>query len=186
MPEELFERAAGALRAPPVHEWETFPFAGRLQPRPLQPPLPREPPREGEGGVNCPSCARSDDTYIWTNPHWRLMTTREPSGLPLVLLLEPREHYAEPANLPESLAGELGVLQGRIDRSMSSLAGIGRVHICRWGDGGEHLHWWFIARPARLPQLLGSFATIWDDILPPTPAEVWQENIERFLAAFGG
>jgi hypothetical protein len=27
-PEELFERAKAALRTPPVHEWETFPFAG--------------------------------------------------------------------------------------------------------------------------------------------------------------
>jgi hypothetical protein len=35
-----------------------------------------------------------------------------------------------------------------------------------------------MARPARVPQLLGSFAAIWDDILPPLPREVWQANLE--------
>jgi len=39
-----------------------------------------------------------------------------------------------------------------------SIGDIGRVHVCRWGDGSEHLHWWFMARPARIPQLIGSFA----------------------------
>jgi hypothetical protein len=31
-----------------------------------------------------------------------------------------------------------------------------------------------MARPARVPQLTGSFAAIWDDILPVTPQEIWQ------------
>jgi hypothetical protein len=43
------------------------------------------------------------------------------------------------------------VLLGRIERAIRSLGDIGRVHVCRWGDGGEHLHWWFMARPARIP-----------------------------------
>jgi hypothetical protein len=41
-----------------------------------------------------------------------------------------------------------------------------------------------LARPARLSQLLGSFAAIWDDVLPPTPDAVWKANIDQFLAAF--
>ena len=65
----------------------------------------------------------------------------------------------------------------RVERAVRSVPGVGRVHVCRWGDGSEHLHWWFIARPARLPQLAGSFAAIWDDILPPTPLPVWHENL---------
>src|SRR5438046_215160 len=48
----------------------------------------------------------------------------------------------------------------------------------RLGDGGEHLHWWFMSRPARFPQLIGSFAAIWDDILPPVPEDIWQERIQ--------
>lgn len=131
-PEKLFERAAGSLRTPPVLEWETFPFAGRLEPRPLEPPLPSEPPREGEGSIDCSSCARPDDGYIWTDANWRLIPRPEPGGLPLVLLLESREHFAEPGDLPTGLAGELGVLQAKIDHAMRTIDGFGRVHVCRW------------------------------------------------------
>ena len=37
--------------------------------------------------------------------------------------------------------------------------------------------------PARLPQLIGSFAAIWDDILPPTPEDVWRANLDAVVAA---
>lgn len=184
-PEELFHRAVGALRSPPVHEWETFPFAGRMPPRPLEPPVDVEAPRMGESGRDCSVCAEPDADYLWTDRDWRLRSTG-PTGLPLVLMLESRRHYAEPGDLPVELARELGVLQAAIERAMRAIGEIGRVHICRWGDGAEHLHWWFMARPARLPQLLGSFAAIWDDVLPPTPEPIWTDNIRRFLAAFSG
>jgi len=64
-PEDLYARAKDALRMPPVEEWETFPFDGRMTPRALQPPVDQEEPRHGEGGVNCRSCAASDDQYVW-------------------------------------------------------------------------------------------------------------------------
>ena len=75
------------------------------------------------------------------------------------------------------------MLIGRIERAVRSVGEIGRVHVCRWGDGGEHLHWWFMARPARLPQLIGSFAAIWDDIVPPVPEEIWRENLDAVVAS---
>ena len=130
--------------------------------------------------MDCHSCDRGDEAYAWTNERWRLCSTHEPTGLPLVLLLETREHYAEPGDLPDALARELGELQCDIERVID---GVGRVHVCRWGDGSEHLHWWFMACPERLPQLLGSFAAIWDDILPPTPSDVWQANLDSCIAA---
>ena len=101
------------------------------------------------------------------------------------MLLEPREHYAEPGDLPDELAADLGVMLVRIEREIRALGNIGRVHVCRWGDGGEHLHWWFMARPARIPQLIGSFAAIWDDILPPVPEEIRQADLEKLAAALG-
>lgn len=182
-PEELHARAAGALRMPPVHEWETWPFEGELRPRALQPPLERERPRQGEGAVDCARCARSDEDYLWTSERWRLAGSPHPTGLPLIVLLEPREHLAEPGDLPDELAAELGVLLARVERAARSIGEIGRVHVCRWGDGSEHLHWWFMARPARLPQLTGSFAAIWDDVLPPLPEEVWRANREALVRA---
>jgi len=182
-PEELYARVKDALQMPPVDEWETFPFDGEMGPRPLQPPEEVERPRFGEGGVDCKRCAASDDEYLWTNENWRLWSFDEPSGLPLIVMLEPRDHYGEPGDLPEGLAGELGVLLSRIEREIRALGNIGRVHVCRWGDGGEHLHWWFLARPARIPQLIGSFAAIWDDILPPVPEDVWRGDLERLAGA---
>jgi len=163
---------------PPVDEWETFPFDGELRPRALLPPVEQEPPRHGEGGVGCGRCAASDSSYLWTDEHWRLHAFDKPTGLPMILLLEPREHYAEPGDLPDELAAELGVRLARVERAVRAIGEIGRVHVCRWGDGSEHLHWWFLARPARIPQLIGSFAAIWDDILPPVPEAIWRESLE--------
>lgn len=162
---------------PPVEEWETFPFDGDMRPRPLTPPTEREPARRGEGGVDCGRCAAPDEEYLWTSERWRLGALDRPSGLPLVVLLESREHFAEPGDLPDALAAELGVLIARIERAVRAVGEIGRVHVCRWGDGGEHLHWWFMARPARFTQLIGSFAAIWDDVLPPLPERLWRENL---------
>jgi diadenosine tetraphosphate (Ap4A) HIT family hydrolase len=90
----------------------------------------------------------------------------EPAGPPVAVLLEPRAHYAEPGDRPDAVAAELGVMIARVERAVRPVAGIGRVHVCRWGDGAEHLHWWFQGRPAGFTQLLGTFGAIWDDVLP--------------------
>ncbi|MGH2443888.1 MAG: hypothetical protein ACRDFX_12105 [Chloroflexota bacterium] len=167
---------------PPVDDWETFPFQGEMRPRVLQPPVLAEPARSGERGRDCRSCSAPDENYLWVNDSWRLRGFPHPSGLPVVVLLEPRDHFAEPGDLPEELARDLGVMIARIERAVRSVGEIGRVHVCRWGDGGEHLHWWFMARPARMPQLIGSFAAIWDDVLPPTPDAIWRANLDHVVA----
>jgi diadenosine tetraphosphate (Ap4A) HIT family hydrolase len=182
-PEEFYARAAGALRTPEVETWDTWPFEGPVRPRALEPPVEREKPRHGEGGVDCGRCAAGDDEYVWTDDRWRLYALDPPNGLPIVLLLEPREHFTTPADLPDDLAAELGVLIARLDRAISSVDGIGRVHVGRWGEGGAHLHIWFMARPARMEQLRSNFAAVWDDVLPQTPDVVWQENIRLVVAA---
>jgi diadenosine tetraphosphate (Ap4A) HIT family hydrolase len=182
-PEQLYERAADALRMPPVEEWETFPFDGAMTPRPLFPPVEAEQPRHGVGGVDCWRCGVTDDACVWTNERWLVHPLEAPSGLPVVVILAPREHYAEITDLPRELTAELGPLIGRVERAIYSVGEIGRVHVCKWGDGSEHMHWWFMARPARLPQLIGSFAAIWDDVLPPLPEEVWRANLAAVRAA---
>ena len=180
-PEELYERVAGGLWMPPVEDWETFPFEGQMRPRPLRPPAACDPPRSGAGGNDCHSCAAPDEDYLWVNERWRVRTLPRPGGLPVVVLLETREHHAEPGDLPEGLASDLGVMLARVERAVRSVGEIGRVHVCRWGDGSEHLHWWFMGRPARMPQLIGSFAAIWDDVLPPTPDEIWKANLDHVV-----
>jgi len=182
-PEEFYERVKDSLRMPPVEEWDTFPFDGEMTPRALLPPAEKERPRHGEGGVDCRRCSAPDADYIWTSERWRLHALQEPSGLPVVVLLEPREHFGELGDLPDDLAAELGVLLARIERAVLSVGAVARVHIGKWGEGGEHLHWWFMARPARMSQMASSFAEIWDDVLPPVPEEIWRANLDAVVAA---
>jgi diadenosine tetraphosphate (Ap4A) HIT family hydrolase len=191
--EELHARALaaadadGRLPMPPVAEWETFPFEGDIRVRPLLPPGD-EPPRLGEDPSDCWRCRQGDGDAIWSDAHWLLTPLPKPSGLPVVVILQPRAH-CDIGDMPPDLAAELGPLLVRIERAVDAVGEIGRVHIGRWGDGSAHLHFWFIARPARLPQLRTSFAAIWDDILPPLPEELWRENlavVARSLAGGGG
>jgi hypothetical protein len=175
-PEQLWERAHAALRMPPVKEWDTWPFVGELRPRGLEPPIAAEAARHGAGGVGCGTCERGVEGALWSNERWVVRPLSEPSGLPAVVFLETREHVDFP-DLSDDLATELGPLLLKVQRAIFAIGDIGNVHVCRWGDGSEHCHVWFMARPARVPQLIGSFAAIWDDILPPLPDEVWQANL---------
>jgi len=178
-PEQLYERVADALRMPPLEEWDSWPFEGDLRPKRLRAPEP-EPRIQGQDGVDCQACTKPDTEYLWTNERWRLLAL-EPSGLPVIVLLEPRAHFAGPADLPDELAREQGVMLGLVERAVLSVGGIARVHIGRWGEGAEHLHWWFIGRPTGMGQLRSSFAEIWDDVLPPTPKEIWDDNLARVV-----
>jgi diadenosine tetraphosphate (Ap4A) HIT family hydrolase len=181
-PEQLWERAAGSLQVPPVEEWDSWPFEGDLRPRPLARPVERERPRNGEGGVDCWACNAGDDEYVWTTERWRLRAL-EPTGLPLMLILEPRAHHDAPGDLPDDLAAEQGLLITRVERALASVDHVGRVHVGRWGEGSAHLHWWFIARPAGFEQLMSSFAEIWGDVLPPVPEHVWRANVDTVVRA---
>jgi len=181
-PEELHARALReGLRRPPVEDWETFPFEGDLRVRELLTPVGVEPARIGEHGTGCWACSGAADSAVWSDERWLLTPTREPTGLPCVVLLFPRRH-ADLGDLTDDEAADLGRMLVRVERAVRRVEHVGRVHVCRWGDGSAHLHYWFMARPARMPQLAGSFAAIWDDILPPTPDDVWRENL-RILAS---
>ena len=182
-PEEFHRRAAPALRTPPLDDWDTWPFEpASLRPKTLRPPEP-EPAIAGAGGVGCRACSAPDEEYLWSDDRWRLLPVPEPAGLPVVVLLEPRAHFSSMADLPEDLARECGVMLGRVERAVLAVGGIGKVHIGRWGEGADHLHWWFIARPEGFAQLRSSFAAIWDDVLPPTPQSVWDDNLARVVQA---
>jgi hypothetical protein len=38
-------------------------------------------------------------------------------------------------------------------------------------------------RPARFAQLRTNLITVWDDVLPPIPQEIWQEDVEALRRA---
>ena len=180
-PEQLWERAHAALRTPPVEEWETWPFVGTVEPRLLDRPVDVEPRRHGADGIECRRCTLGDEDALWGNDNW-FVSANGPNGLPMVVALFTRQHVDFP-DLPPQLQAELGTLLVRIERAVASIPGVGNVHVCRWGDGSEHCHVWIMARPARMPQLIGSFAAIWDDVLPPVPDDVWRANCELVRAA---
>jgi len=184
-PEAFWQRTHDALRAPPVEEWETWPFTGPVEPRELAPPEDVERARAGAGGKDCRRCTAGIENALWFDDNWAVTPLREPTGLPCVVLLETRAHV-DFHELPDELARELGPLMLRVQRAVASIGEIGNVHVCRWGDGSEHFHMWFMARPARMQQLIGSFAAIWDDVLPPLPETTWRANLDLVAAALAG
>jgi diadenosine tetraphosphate (Ap4A) HIT family hydrolase len=184
MPEHAHDPRTGPaaeLRTPPVHDWDSWPFEGDVVPRALRAPEP-EPPRDGEGDRPCTACGRPDDGYVWTSERWRLLAY-EPSGLPVVVVLEPREHVDGPRDLSDAMLAEMGVMLARVERAVLAVPGIERVHILRYGEGAAHLHWWFMGRPTGLRQAASGFAMIWDDVLPTTPPDVWRANLDTVVAA---
>jgi hypothetical protein len=186
-PEDLYARIVaqvgedGRLPMSPVVEWDVFPWEvvdGALVPKVVGPPLEAEVPRAGDpGGKPCGTCAGAGaDSRIWENERWTLRPAGR-SGLPLVLFLEPREHLDLP-DLDDEMAAEYGRLSVWLCRIISNLPHVGRTHVFRVGDGGAHLHVWFIARPARFANILGSMAMEWDEMLPPPPEDVWRADLK--------
>ncbi len=168
--------------------WDISPFEPEgLRVAPLRPPVRPEPARHGEDPSECSACERRDEG-IWFNERWRL--SRIPAvGVPLVLMLHPREHY-DLVDLTDELAAELGVLSTHVARHVEALAHIARAHVYRIGDGGAHLHVWFFARPEGQAQLYGSWLVVWDDLLPEYPAEPAEADAaavaEALVASYGG
>lgn len=173
----------------PYADWPIFPFEGDIRVKAVAPPLDADVPRSGEpGGQPCGTCTSSDDEYLWVDEHWRVRASNEPSGAPVLLFLETREHV-DLDGLDDERAAELGQLIVRLDRAIHAIGKIGRVHVNRWGDGGSHFHLWFFARPVGVWQMSGFFMPVWAQIYPPTPQDIWDANlavIAAELAHHGG
>ncbi|AUY52881.1 hypothetical protein [Streptomyces sp. CB01881] len=172
--------------------WDIFPYEGELRVKALVAPELPEPPRQGEEGPeSCKQCARPDEDFLWTDEHWRLSTTDEPSGLPPSSCSSRATtttcSTCRPGVPPSWARCGWGHLPaegwGRVEAALLSLGGIGRVHVNRWGDGAAHLHLWLIARPAGMMQLRGSTLPLWMDVLPPLSAEAGAATVGRIAAA---
>jgi diadenosine tetraphosphate (Ap4A) HIT family hydrolase len=193
-PDQFYDHAlaaADAERRLPLSRmtgWDISPFEEQgLRVSPLRRRVLPEPPRPGEDPTDCRSCAARDEG-IWFDARWRV-TRITGVGVPLVLMLHPRDHY-DLADLPDDVAGELGVLTTHIARHVQALPHISRAHVYRIGDGGAHLHIWFFARPEGQAQLYGSWLVVWDDLLPEYPAELADTDAatvaDALVASYGG
>jgi hypothetical protein len=193
-PDEFYDHALAAadgehrLPLARMTGWEVSPFEpDGLRVSPLRPPVMPEPPRHGEEPADCRSCARRSQG-IWFNERWRLNAISG-AGVPLALMLHPLDHH-DLADLPDDLAAELGVLTAHVARHIQALPNVSRAHVYRFGDGGAHLHIWFLARPEGQAQLYGSWLLVWDDLLPEYPAAVAEADavrvVDALIASFGG
>lgn len=193
-PEQFYDHALAAadgeqrLPLSRMTGWDISPFEqDGLRVSRLRPPVLPEPPRKDEDPATCETCARRDDG-IWFTDNWRM--NRIPGvGVPLVLMLYPRNHF-DLGELPDDLAAEMGVLSAHVARHVEALPHVARSHVYRIGDGGAHLHLWFFARPQGQSQLYGSWLVVWDDLLPEYPAELADEDAVRvadaLVASYGG
>ncbi len=193
-PDEFHARALAAaddeqrLPLSRMTMWEVSPFEPEgLRVSRLQPPVVPEAARHGEDPADCGSCRRRDEG-LWLDDRWRL-TRIAGVGVPLVLMLHPREHH-DLSDLPDELAAELGVLTVHLARHVEALAHISRCHVYRIGDGGAHLHVWLFARPEGQSQLWGSWLPVWDDLLPEYPTEEAEADasavIDALVSSYGG
>lgn len=193
-PDEFYEHAIavadGDYRLPlsRMTGWDISPFEpDGLRVSPLRAPVLPEPARQGEDPSDCDACGRSGEG-IWFDARWRL-TRIAGVGVPLALMLHPRDHY-DMADLTDELAAELGVLSTHLVRHIQALSNISRAHVYRIGDGGAHLHIWFFARPEGQSQLYGSWLVVWDDLLPEYPADTADADAatvaDALVASYGG
>ena len=184
--------ADGRLAAPPSNDWDNFPWEavdGAVVPRVLPPPAD-DPVRAGETADRpCPTChGVKAENVVWEDEAWRLKHLGGPSGLPVVLILEPKVHL-DFGQLDDELASQHGRIANRLTRIIEGLDNIVRCHVLRYGDGSVHAHTWFVGRTARLAGVVGSPVIEWDDVLPPGPEDVWRADLHTIatkLANWGG
>ncbi|WP_183095600.1 hypothetical protein [Nocardioides stalactiti] len=200
-PEEYYARVAAATDAEgrltvAVEEmpgWDIYPYeVDSLRIKPLRPLDDAEPPRRGEVPEECwctdPDAQPPVGGVAWRNERWRLALASE-SKVPVSLFLEPLVH-CDLATVPDGLAGEMGRLVVAIAAAVEELPSVGRTQLYRFGDGGAHLHLFFLGRPRRVLQFRGSPLLDWEENLPALPVEVHRANAayvgRRLVEAFGG
>ncbi len=172
------ERAAESMLGEPF-----FPFEGDVQVVRLADPLIPEPPRNGEpGGGDCYRCANPDADVIWRDDRWDVRTGFEPIGLPMMAGLAPRQHMALHTLTPE-IVTSFGEVVQRLALAIGRIDGVARTHFSRWGDGSEHFHMWFLARPLGLMQLRGAMIAAWNGMLAPIPDEEFRANMVTVASA---
>lgn len=147
--------------------WRSWPWDEGYVVRALEGPV-EETPRSGAGGVDCFICSANDDPgdyVIWWDDLFMLGRKIDGSPLPFMGFLMPRRH-ADLGDLTHEESARMGVLLTNIERAVTEVLDVPLMHVSRWGDGSEHLHWWLYGRPRGVLQLRGTFLAMWEDLLP--------------------
>ena len=161
---------------PAYVDWPLFPFEGELRVSLRRISSQTASAAASPAAHRAISCPADDDAFIWVDDHWRLYARDEPPSVPVLVILETRAHV-DLDGLDGELAAQLGPMIVRLDRAIRSVGNVGRVHVHRWGDGAEHFHLWFYARPLGSMNMLGFGMPLWEPILPPIPESEWRANL---------
>lgn len=173
--------------------WDIYPYeVASLRMKPLIGLADAEADRRGEDPASCwcaDPAARDSTDWVWRNADWTLRLAGA-SGAPIQLTLSPRRVHCDLPTVPDELAAEMGRLLVAITAATEALPSVGRTFAMKLGDGGAHLHWFFIARPARALQFRGSPFLDWEENLPRVPDDVLRTNAafvaDHVVAAVGG
>jgi diadenosine tetraphosphate (Ap4A) HIT family hydrolase len=107
--------------------------------------------------MDCLACRLASDQEplpggtILATPSWRVEHCIGPLGVG-TLIVKPRRHVLELAELDEEEAAELGPLLRRVSAVVKQLTGCQQVYCCLWAHGPVHLH--FVVQPIG-PDLVG-------------------------------
>ncbi|GAA2758940.1 HIT family protein [Actinopolymorpha rutila] len=109
----------------------------------------------------CP-CGRGDDDrlpseyLIAFDDQWSVVHTHS-SGVLGWLILQPRRHVIDLAELTDEEAASLGVWQVRLARALADVMGTPKAYVAEFGESpGSHLHFHVVGRPAGLaPERVG-------------------------------
>ena len=162
--------------------WDIFPFEIDSLRTEATPAVGRRGAAAGRGGprrllVRPATGPGRDEWRVWSNDRWQLHLDSA-MRLPIGLSLGAHTSTATCRRSRPSSPREMGRLIVAVSAAVEALPSVGRVQVAKYGDGGAHLHLFFLARPARMLQLRGSPLLDWEENLPPVPVEVARANAE--------
>lgn len=170
---EFFDRARdaadedGRLEPGPMTRWDVFPYESVTVAPLTELELPE--PRGDTSTEGCRVCRGQDDTahVLWSSESF-VVARPTSTSLMFWATVSLRTHRTLDELDGHELA-EMGQVLGRVFRAVSSLDGVGRVHINKWENNTGHLLWNLLARPEGVLQLRGSNLPAWADMLPAVP-----------------
>ena len=130
--------------------WDIYPFEiDSLRMKPLQPLADEEPPRGGENPAEC-CCARPPDPGRGRAAGLEQRALAAPPRLGDEAADRPQPRPARalrPADGPRPPRRRDGQLIVAVSAAVESLPSVGRVQLAKYGDGGAHLHLFFLGPP---------------------------------------
>ncbi|HEX5370985.1 MAG TPA: HIT family protein [Dehalococcoidia bacterium] len=105
----------------------------------------------------CLSCeviagrAASPGGFIFESENWLLTHQVRPASLAGFLILQPRRHVEQIADLTTQEASEMGGLLRRATQALTRALQPEKIYVCSFGSGVKHVHFYLIPRSSEMP-----------------------------------